>query len=51
MLLRRLPSVTAAGRRLLSSPAFVYQELFESGKDSTKYRKLTSDFVSTVDVS
>jgi len=26
---------------------FHYQEIFELGKDTTTYRKLTSDFVST----
>ena len=29
---------------------FHYQEMFELGSDDTEYRKLTSDFVSVVEV-
>jgi fumarate hydratase class I len=28
-------------------PEFQFQEMFPSGKDSTTYRKLSSDFVGT----
>ena len=36
-------------RNLSTTPDFVYQELFDLGKDTTtEYKKLTSDFVETV---
>jgi fumarate hydratase class I len=31
-------------------PEFHYQDMFSLGKDDTPYRKLTSDYVSTIDV-
>lgn len=51
-------SAAAAGRRVTlrtfaanGAPPFYYQELFDLGKDTTTpYKKLTSDYVSTVEV-
>mmetsp|Transcript_12033 Transcript_12033/g.31236 ORF Transcript_12033/g.31236 Transcript_12033/m.31236 type:complete len:569 (-) Transcript_12033:48-1754(-) len=41
---------SAPARALSSGPPFHYQDMWENGKpDDTKYRKLSGDFVSTVD--
>jgi fumarate hydratase class I len=53
-----LGAASAAGRRVTarslassSAPPFYYQELFDLSKDTTTpYKKLTSDYVSTVEV-
>lgn len=33
----------------MANPPFEYQKMFPLGKDDTKYRLLTKDYVSTVD--
>lgn len=44
------PGAIAGQLRRMSGPEFKYQDLFEADKpDPTVYRKLTSDYVSTID--